>query len=90
MGVLHAADSVALWMDGGRPVRMVWQGRRYVVTDSPTPLPGDEVLHPALTHPLRPLRGWRFQVTCVTDPEDVHVVDVVRDGDRWELLAAYE
>jgi len=90
MGVLHTTDAVTLWMIEGRPARMVWQGRRYIVTDRPTPLLGEPVLHDALTHPLTPQRGWRFQVRCATDPTDVRVVDVVRAGEQWELLAAYE
>lgn len=89
MTVVHASDTVTMWMEHGRPARMVWHGRRYRVSDEPTPLPGEVVSHPALTHPLIPIRGWRFQATCTTDPDDVQVVDIVRRGDHWQLLAAY-
>jgi hypothetical protein len=69
---------------------MTWRAQRYLITDTPTPLHGEEVLHDALTHPLAPLIGWRFQATSAIDPDDVIVVDVARDGERWELLAAYK
>lgn len=48
------------------------------------------MLHDALTHPLVPLVGWRFQATSTSDPDDVCVVDVHRRGDGfWELVSAY-
>ena len=90
MSVLRAADLVAVATQKGRPISMMWRGRRYITTDTPTPLHGDEVLHDALTHPIVPLIGWRFQATSTIDPDDVVVVDVIRHGERWELLAAYE
>jgi len=91
MGVLHATDLVAVATEKGRPTSLMWRGRRYLITDTPTPLHGDEVLHDAITHPLVRLVGWRFQVTSTSDPDDVLVVDVHRhDGGRWELVAAYK
>lgn len=60
------------------------------VTDTPTPLRGEPVLHDAFTHPVAPVVGWRFQATSDTDAVDVAVVDVVRDeAGRWELVAVY-
>jgi hypothetical protein len=91
MSVLHAADVVTVWTEQHKPVRMVWRGTRYRVTDTPTPLRGEAVLHDALTHPLSPFVGWRFQASDESDPARVVIVDVARRaGGRWELLAAYE
>jgi hypothetical protein len=90
MTVLHAADLVTIWTDKGRPARMLWNGIRYRVSDVPTPLYGEPALHDAITHPVIPFLGWRFQATSDIDANDVAVVDVVRiDGQRWQLVAAY-
>jgi hypothetical protein len=89
MSITHTADAVAIWLDAhGAPARMVWNGIRFRVTDTPTRLgPEPELLlSPALTHPPVPLSGWRFQGTS-RDGES-HVFDVRLAGERaaWELI----
>ncbi|WP_166870405.1 hypothetical protein [Salinibacterium sp. ZJ450] len=85
-------EAVALWTDAGVPVRLVWEGRRFRVTDSPTSL-GDSVetwWHPALTHPLDPGIGWRFQAS--DDSGETHMFEVRYDERRggWALLRVYD
>lgn len=88
MTITHTTDIVAVWVDAaGTPTRMFWAGHRYHVTDTPTRLgpEPDLLLSPALTHPPRPLMGWRFQGS--TDAGDTRVFDVrpVESG-RWQLI----
>lgn len=88
MTLTHARELVSVWTEGRRPVRLVWQGVRYLVTDQPTAL-REPAIHKARTHPASQITGWRFQGTSVVDGEtrmfDVRPVD----GTRWELLAVY-
>ena len=88
MSIAHASDIVSVWTERGRPIRIVWRGTRYVVTDSPTPLT-KPAIHDAFTHPLMHVDGWRFQGASVSDG-DVRMFDVreLADG-RWELTATY-
>jgi len=53
------ATRLTIWFEGGVPYGLVWEGRHYRVTDTPTHLE-DEIA--GLTHPLD-LVGWRFQGT---------------------------
>jgi len=80
------SESVAVWFGAdARPQRLVWEGRRYRVTDTPTPLDFDLAL---ITHPPI-LPGWRFQGT--SDDGDTRVFDVQGDpaGQRWRLVGVY-
>jgi hypothetical protein len=87
--IAHASEAVAVWIERGRPARIVWRGDRYTVTDTPTPLAAD-VGHDALTHPARRLIGWRFQGTRIEDGA-TRVFDVRQvDDDRWRLVAAWD
>ncbi|MCU1513369.1 MAG: hypothetical protein JWO10_459 [Microbacteriaceae bacterium] len=55
--------ALEVWTDAaGVPQRLVWDGRRYRVTDRPTYLeiPFDFAL---MTHPPQSPPGWRFQAT---------------------------
>lgn len=81
-------DNVNLWLVDGRPVRMVWRGRRWRVSDTPTKLRGEPMfLPPLLTHPPTGYVGWRFQATA--DDGETTMVDVVRDDDRWYVSRSY-
>ena len=87
-----------MWADSdGRPVRLVWQGVRWRVSDRPTiitePVPWWSRLDPeGRALELAPLSctGWRFQATahdgrsCVFDVRD--------DGDtaRWFVVKVYD
>lgn len=81
------SESVAVWFgDDARPQRLVWAGRRYRVTDMPTPLDFEV---PIITHPPL-IPGWRFQGT--TDDGESHVFDVLGDtsGQRWRLINVWD
>lgn len=69
----------------GRPYELLWQHRRYEVTDAPTRL--EDALGMLLTHPL-PVVGWRFQGTAL-DGGRVLVFDVLRFGDTWSVVRTY-
>jgi hypothetical protein len=88
MSILNTPDTVTVWLENGIPDRLVWDGIRYFVTDTPTPIRGS-ILHDLLTHPLEPLIGWRFQGTSETG--ESHVFDV-HGGARqeWRLVAVYD
>jgi hypothetical protein len=78
--------SAALTMSPeGRPERLVWNMRVFLVTDSPTPL--ETTLGLVLTHPL-PVQGWRFQGTAVGTGE-ARVFDVVRADGGWRVVKTY-
>lgn len=94
-----AADSVAIvWADpDGRPLRLVWAGTRWRVTDRPTVItepvswwrrvdPDARSLHLA----PRTCTGWRFQATA--DDGRTCVLDVRDDGDpaRWFVVKVYD
>ncbi len=82
------AETVCVWTEGRVPVRLVWRGQRFTVTDTPTPL-GDTVAAPGMTHPLQVLWGWRFQGT--NDRGESFVFDVRHATDQaWELVAVYD
>jgi hypothetical protein len=83
---LIGAD-VAVWADdSGTPARMIWNGRRYRVSDIPTRLEADTAF---VTHlpPVEP--AWRFQGT--SDTGETLVFDVGFDSSlhRWCLLSTY-
>ncbi len=82
------AETVRVWTEEHRPVRLVWRGQRFTVTDTPTPL-RDLVAGPGMTHPLEVQWGWRFQGT--NDRGDSFVFDVRHaTGQVWELVAVYD
>ncbi len=69
----------------GRPERLEWNARVFLVTDAPTPL--ETTLGLVLTHPL-PVQGWRFQGTAVGSGE-ARVFDVVRAEGGWCVVKTY-
>jgi hypothetical protein len=79
-------STVTVWTTpAGVPSRVVWEGRRYRVSDSPTRLEPDYEL---ITHPPL-LNGWRFQGT--SDDGESRVFDVLFSESRqeWRLLRVY-
>lgn len=74
-----------LWMVDDIPVRMVYAGRRWRVTDSPTRL-RQSIWEVPLAE-RRGLYGWRFQAT--DDSGDAFVFDVYRGEDGWHVHHAY-
>jgi hypothetical protein len=85
--IAHRADPVTLWNAAGVPVRLIWKGQRYRVSDRPTPI-RESVDVPALTHPLERLVGYRMQITG-EDGNSV-VVDVHLRPAGAELVAVYD
>lgn len=89
-------EFVELWTnDVGLPQRLVWRGRRYRVTDTPTTLVGEcDWWAPIAHHDVSPGRaplqiaGWRFQAT--SDDGETHVFDVQRHDDRWRLVRVFD
>lgn len=99
MSTLDLTDVATLWFDEGvatagpavatsrapAPVRMLWRGERWRVTDRPTEPEG---LY-WTTHPPE-FAAWRFQAT---DPHGLsRVFDLVRHhGDRhWLVVHVYD
>jgi hypothetical protein len=93
------ADPVAIvWADpDGRPMRLVWAGTRWRVSDRPTvitePVSWWRRLDPDARAPHlapRACTGWRFQATA--DDGRTCVLDVRDDGDpaRWFVVKVYE
>ncbi|GAB3124686.1 hypothetical protein [Glaciibacter psychrotolerans] len=88
--IAHTTDTVTVWREHGVPVRLVWRGVRYLVTDTPTALRGSpDYLDPGITHAPEPIIGWRFQGTPATG--ESHIFDVRRTGRaEWELVRIYD
>ncbi|MFJ3384901.1 MULTISPECIES: hypothetical protein [unclassified Curtobacterium] len=86
MIVVDAA--VTVWWHQGTPSRIVWQGRRWWVSDVPTRLtvtPSD--LPTAITHAPERTAGWRFQVTA--EDRETLVVDIVPDDGGWRVARTW-
>ena len=88
-----SAVEIAVWTVNGVPSRLVWEGLRYRVNDTPTRLTTADIIeylwHPSLTHPLPMWRGWRFQ--AVNDRGHALVFDVREiDGESWQLVRAWD
>lgn len=80
--------TVTVWIGAlGIPERFVWDGKRYRVTDTPTPL---DIDYSAITHPPQMPPGWRFQGT--SDAGECRMFDVLYDEQRqeWQLLHTYQ
>ena len=78
------ATRLTIWFEGGVPYGLVWEGRHYRVTDTPTHLK-DEIT--GLTHPLD-LVGWRLQGT--DDDDRSRMFDIRQIGGEWIVVRVYE
>lgn len=75
-----------LWFAADIPVRMVFNGRRWRVTDTPTRL--RHSIWEASLQQHRGRCGWRFQGT---DDDGISLVfDVFRGEDGWGVDKSYE
>jgi hypothetical protein len=83
MSMIDTRGTVIVWLHEGTPARLVWCGRRWRITDTPTEL--TDFLY-TITHPPA-FDGWRFQAT--NDDGEARVFDIVRDGDGWAVLKVY-
>ncbi|MGG7507666.1 hypothetical protein [Plantibacter sp. YIM 135249] len=83
-------DNLAtLWHANTVPVRMVWHGERWRITDTPTALSGEPLyVPPMMTHPSSGFRGWRFQAS--NERGDSRMFDVLRDEGGWIVSRMYE
>jgi hypothetical protein len=89
-GVMERA--IAVWFVNETPVRLVWEGQRFRVNDTPTPLRPEDILwHPAITHPPKASwLGWRFQ--AVDEHGNAAVFDIrqFETGPHWQLVAVHD
>lgn len=74
-----------LWMADDVPARMVYDGKRWRVTDTPTRIRREFWASPTTTDTS--LSGWRFQGT----DESGHslVFDLFKDGEGWHVDRTY-
>jgi hypothetical protein len=83
--VQQMQEFVEVWTGAtGEPDRLIWRGRRFRVSDMPTPLVGAAAAwwgFPAIV-------GWRFQATA--EDGETHVFDVGYDGEHWRLLQLFD
>lgn len=77
---------VTLWFLNDIPVRMVYGGERWRVTDTPTRLRYSVWSAPLETH--HGLYGWRFQGT--NDDDVSFVFDVHKGEDGWHVHKSYD
>ena len=64
---------ITVWFERDVPYGLIWEGRHYRVTDTPTRLEDQT--------------GWRFQGS--DDDELTRVFDIVKSGAQWEMLRVY-
>ena len=85
MTTLDIEHGATLWMVADIPERMLYAGRRWRVSDTPTRL-RESVW---TTSPGRTpgLYGWRFQAT--DERGESFVFDVFRSEDGWHVHHAY-
>lgn len=77
---------VTLWFVDDIPVRMLYGGQRWRVTDTPTPL-RDSIWSAPLDHyPVHD--GWRFQGTG--EDRTSLVFDVFKFEDGWHVHKSYD
>lgn len=86
MGTIAVEHQMTLWMVDDIPARMVYAGKRWRITDTPTRL-----RHSVWTAPRESslgLYGWRFQGT---DEDGLSLIfDVYKAEDGWHVHRAYD
>jgi len=85
MSDVAVEHELTLWMADDIPARMVYGGRRWRVTDTPTRL-RDSIWSASLSE-RRGLYGWRFQAT--DEAGESFVFDVYKGEDDWHVHRAY-
>jgi len=79
--------SIALWTsERGVPERFVWEGERFRVTDTPTPLDFEIGL---LTHFTVIPIGWRLQGTDERGESLMFDIAQVEAGREWHVVRTY-
>ncbi|WP_413354571.1 hypothetical protein [Microbacterium sp. 1P06AB] len=79
------STEVTIWMTDDSPSRMLFAGRRWRVTDTPTRLRAS--VWSSNAGGGQSLYGWRFQGT--DDAGESLVFDVYPDRDGWHVHHAY-
>lgn len=79
--------TATIWMLNDIPTRMVYAGRRWRITDTPTRLRPSSWTLP-LEEPHNGLYGWRFQGT--DDDGASCVFDVYKAADGWRVHRRYD
>jgi hypothetical protein len=84
--------AIAVWFVNETPIRLVWEGQRFGVNDTPTPLrPEDIWWHHAITHPPRASwRGWRFQAVDKHGNAAVFDIRQFKTHPHWQLVAVHD
>jgi hypothetical protein len=83
MNTAATERDVTLWMSGDVPARMLYAGRRWRVTDTPT-----LIRMPAPAAHCGGGSGWRFQAT--DERGATFVFDVYGSTAGWHVHRAYE
>lgn len=83
---------IAVWFANDKPVRVIWEGQRFRVNDTPTPLsPEDIWWHPAITHsPRSSWCGWRFQAVDEAGAAAVFDIRQFETQSFWQLIAVHD
>ncbi|MFD5215265.1 hypothetical protein [Microbacterium sp. NPDC058345] len=76
-----------LWMTDDIPTRMIYAGRRWRITDTPTRLRHSNHAVP-LDRAHHGLYGWRFQGT--DDDGRSLIFDVYKAEDGWHVHRSYD
>jgi hypothetical protein len=84
MSALDVEHDLTIWMVNDIPARMVYAGRRWRITDTPTRL-RDSIW--GAGGEQGSLYGWRFQATDSTGTS--YVFDVYREQAGWHVHRAY-
>jgi hypothetical protein len=80
-------QSVIVWTGKhGVPERFVWEGKRFRVSDTPTPLDFEIGL---LTHMPSVPTGWRLQGTDESGDSLVFDIGRFADDRDWRILHTY-
>lgn len=85
--MMLVSATLTLWTsDAGVPERFVWEGRRFRVTDTPTPLEFELGL---FTHLEGLPIGWRVQGT--EEDGDSLMFDIAQfaTGSAWHVIRTY-
>jgi hypothetical protein len=85
MNLRTVEQPVTLWMVSDVPARMVFAGKRWRVTDTPTRI--RDSLWSVPLDALRPLHGWRFQGT--NEDGESYVFDLYKSEDGWHVHHTY-
>ncbi len=82
MTTTTGTSATTVWLLDDVPVRMIHEGRRWRVTDTPTRLEREPwYLPPGITHPGAGFDGWRFQGTDIEGTS--HIFDVLHVLGQW-------